>query len=257
MRILSNVLIVAAMALTSSMAAAQPYPYNDDNYQGNSDQYGQVGDGTVTGVWPVGADGIQISSVCQRVGENDNRNSYTYDRYSNSVAASYRVATRYDNSPFDDNQPAAAWTKYYQNNSYGGENSNAQPRDPSRIVGKLLGATAGGAIGHQVGHGRGKRAATIIGAIFGGIIGNKIERDEQQEQYYGHSNVNNSYTDSHGSDHTSGAMLRCHNEVEPTGELVGYAVHYNVQGRTYMARYNQAPRVGSLVRPERGARLID
>jgi uncharacterized protein YcfJ len=270
MRNLTQSLTAAVvLAIASPMAMAQSYydpgSYSNgysNSYNGSSYGYVQPEVGTVVGVWPIGSRGTQIENVCQAVSRYDNgnrRDSYVYDQYGNRVAVSYRQAGYqgynqnqgygYDSNGYNNGYANNGYQGYDGQNYDGQYDRNGQPKDPNRVAGKLLGALVGGALGNQIGHGNGRTATTIVGAVAGGYIGNKIERNGQRRKYG--QNYNGNY------DYANGSLLRCHNEVKPLGALVGYTVHYTVDGQTYSGRFNQAPRVGSRIRAEGDAQPID
>lgn len=86
--------------------------------------------------------------------------------------------------------------------------------------GAAIGAVTGGVVGHQVDSG----AGTAAGAILGGILGHQLER----------RNDRNEQNDLDRS--------RCRVIGEGgSGQVLGYDVRYEVDGREYVTRMNHEP----------------
>ncbi len=96
-------------------------------------------------------------------------------------------------------------------------------QDEHRVAGSVIGGVLGGVIGHQVGRGRDNDLATAAGAIAGGYAGNQVQKNLQHNDTY------------------ITTRQRC-NTVTRTGEkLVGYDVHYRLDGRESVVRTDYIP----------------
>jgi uncharacterized protein YcfJ len=90
--------------------------------------------------------------------------------------------------------------------------------------GAAIGAVAGGVLGHQVDSGGG----TAAGAILGGVLGHQIERRNDRDEQ------------------TDLDRSRCRVVGERSGDVVGYDVRYEYNGREYVGRFDHDP--GSVLR---------
>jgi len=86
--------------------------------------------------------------------------------------------------------------------------------------GAAIGAVAGGVIGHQTD----SNIGTGVGAVLGGILGHQIER---------RNNENDKQDDLDFS--------RCRMVGGGNGNIVGYDVRYQVNGREYVSRMDHDP----------------
>ncbi|MGZ5038041.1 MAG: glycine zipper 2TM domain-containing protein [Usitatibacter sp.] len=88
--------------------------------------------------------------------------------------------------------------------------------------GTVAGAVVGGVVGHQLDNG--SAGATIGGALLGGLIGNKVNKDRSEDRQ-------------DDLDYS-----RCRVIAEGgSGQLLGYDVRYDYQGREYVARMDHQP----------------
>jgi uncharacterized protein YcfJ len=94
------------------------------------------------------------------------------------------------------------------------------PEHTSIGKGAAIGAVTGGVIGHQVDSGTG----TAAGAILGGILGHQIERRNDRDEQ---NDLDKS---------------RCRVIAQGnSGNLLGYDVRYEYEGREYVTRMNEEP----------------
>ena len=87
--------------------------------------------------------------------------------------------------------------------------------------GAAIGALAGGVLGHQVDSGGG----TAAGAILGGLLGHHIERREGND----------------GQNDLDYSRCRTVGDSGISGNVVGYDVRYEYNGREYVARMDREP----------------
>jgi uncharacterized protein YcfJ len=103
-----------------------------------------------------------------------------------------------------------------------GRYEEVQEQNRTRIgKGAAAGAVAGGVIGHQVDSGTG----TAAGAVLGGLLGHHLQgRNERNEQ-----------------DDLDFSRCRIASHAGNNGEIEGYAVRYEHQGREYVTRLERDP----------------
>lgn len=89
--------------------------------------------------------------------------------------------------------------------------------------GAAIGAIAGGVLGHQLGSGRGNDAATVGGALLGGLLGHQVEKRHDSD------------------DQPDLDMSRCRAVAGTSGNLLGYDVRYEYNGREYVTRMDRDP----------------
>jgi uncharacterized protein YcfJ len=91
-------------------------------------------------------------------------------------------------------------------------------RDNRIGKGAAIGAVAGGVLGHQVDHGGGTAAGAVIGGLLGHHLERRAERDDQPDL----------------------DRSRCRVAGDP-GNIAGYDVRYEFNGREYVTRMNEEP----------------
>ena len=107
-------------------------------------------------------------------------------------------------------------------NPRAGHFEEVRPENKTRIgKGAAIGALAGGVLGHQVDSGGG----TAAGAILGGILGHQLERRN----------------DRNPQDDLDYSRCRTVGDSGATGNIVGYDVRYEYNGREYVTRMDRDP----------------
>lgn len=99
----------------------------------------------------------------------------------------------------------------------------APTSDPQRIAGTAIGAVLGGVIGSQIGGGNGKKLATVAGAAAGGYAGRQVQGTMQ---------ANNT---------VESVEQRCTTVYDETESVVGYDVHYTLDGEPGTVRMDNMP----------------
>lgn len=122
---------------------------------------------------------------------------------------------------FEDYARVVSVREQYEQGSQRRVCNSAQPANSGPGVGTAIGAVAGGLLGAQVGKGNGRVAASAAGAVTGALAGNYLENNRS----------------SGGED--------CYYETTG-GRLIGYAVTYEYNGRTFTNTFSTPPRGDSL-----------
>lgn len=121
------------------------------------------------------------------------------------------------------------------------ENVTVQHRQPAadqnQLAGTAVGALVGGLLGNQIGAGNGRTLATVAGAAGGGYAGNRIEKNMQD------SNV------------TTSVEQRCHVVYHTESRIIGYKVHYTLNGKSGVVRMDHDP--GSQIPVQNGQLVLD
>lgn len=99
----------------------------------------------------------------------------------------------------------------------------AAVKDENRITGTVIGGVLGGVLGHQVGGGNGKKLATVAGVAGGAYAGNRLQKNMQDK------------------DVTTTTEERCKTVTNSQEKLVGYDVHYRLDGKDKIVRMEQPP----------------
>jgi len=107
-------------------------------------------------------------------------------------------------------------------NPRAGHFEEVRPENHTRIgKGAAIGAVAGGVIGHQTD----SNIGTGVGAVLGGIIGHQIERRNNENDKQDDLDFSRCRTVGGGGN----------------GNIVGYDVRYQVNGREYVSRMDHDP----------------
>lgn len=146
---------------------------------------------------------------------------YSGDNYRDN----YRNRDRGESARVIESRPLyeAANTKEECWNPRAGHFEEVRGENKTRIgKGAAIGALAGGVLGHQVDSGGG----TAAGAILGGILGHQLER---------RNDSNDAQNDLDFS------RCRVVSEGSGSGNIVGYDVRYEYNGREYVTRMDRDP----------------
>ncbi len=96
-------------------------------------------------------------------------------------------------------------------------------RDQNRIAGTVIGGLVGGLLGNQFGRGRGNTVTTIAGVAGGAFAGNKVQQGLQDRDTY------------------TSTEQKCHVVEKTHDTIVGYDVHYSLNGQENTIRMTEPP----------------